>query len=123
MLKNNFSGVEPTPEQPTIAIWLSIMDIIRRNQQPYILNYPIPPNITMSDHGEMIRKRLTKKNPLCTLNNVIWKRANIFKPPTQAELNNGTVWEANLMDPLTTLLPQFDVGMTINGNVNKMLKL
>ena len=52
------SGVEPTPELPVIAIWLSVMDVIRRGQAPFILQYDLPPGITQADHGVQMKKSL-----------------------------------------------------------------
>ena len=101
-----FIGVEPTPELPVIAIWLALCDILRRRQQPFIYNYEVPPNITMRDHGRVIRYRVDKQNALCQTNGILWKRRNLFQTPSPGELARGDVWVVNLMDPLSSLLPQ-----------------
>ena len=56
--------------------------------------------------------RIERENPLCSTktlgpNGLIWRRPNIFKNPSAAQLRTF-VRQVNLMDPQQTLLPQFD---------------
>ena len=48
-------------------------------------------------------------NPLCCTKNLVWVRRNLFANPTAAELRRGRVRQVNLMAPLETDLPQFDL--------------
>ena len=53
-------------------------------------------------------KRLDKRNPLCTLNGLQFRRP-VFARPTVAEIRRGIIRTVNLLDPQQTHLPQFDV--------------
>ena len=41
---------------------------------------------------------------------LVWQRPDLYKVPTQNELNAGMIWWVNLLDPQETQLPQFDMG-------------
>ena len=45
------SGSQPTPELPTIAVWLDVMAVFRRNAKPYRMKYALAPGVTYADHG------------------------------------------------------------------------
>ena len=46
------SEVGPAPDQPGIAVWLSVIMLhIHDNGNPSRYTYPLPPNVTYSDHG------------------------------------------------------------------------
>ena len=80
-------------------------DILRRVQKPFRYRYPIPPGSTYFQHGLLFRGRIEQKNPFCNLNGLVWRRGNLFRPPTN---NEPWVTPVNVMDPNATLLPQFD---------------
>ena len=58
-------------------------------------------------HGEDIQDRIELENILCSTKGQVWNRQDIWKKPTQAEINLGNfgLRRANLMDPATTDLP------------------
>ena len=45
------SGSQPTPDLPTISVWLDVMAVFRRNAKPYSFKYPLAPGVTYADHG------------------------------------------------------------------------
>ena len=61
----------------------------------------------LSDNWNMIL-RIDKRNPLCSLNGLQFRR-QIFAKPTVAELNGGIVRRVNLLLPQQTGLPPFDM--------------
>ena len=124
--------VGPAPDQPGIAVWLSLIMLhIHDNGIPMKYVYPLPPQVTYAHHGRDVVRRImmvslqydgfvlciwfnfylavnVQLNLLDTRNAFNWAR-NIFDRPTQRELvqNNGIVSVGNLMDPVFTGLPPF----------------
>ena len=103
------SGVQPTPDLPTISIWLDVMCVLRRLYAPFCLQYGLAPGVTYSDHGRDLLFRLTKENVLCTSKGLVFNRQNIFALVTNGELQNGSVRFADLMNPRQTELPSLTV--------------
>ena len=99
------SGVQPTPDLPTIHVWLDVMCVLRRLMTPYYLQYPLAPGVTYSDHGQDLRDRLPKENVLCSTKGLGFIRPDPYALVRQGELNNGTVRMANLFDRNQTGLP------------------
>ena len=101
-------GRGPTPDLPIIHEILSVIAlIIRETYKPFLLTYELPLNVTYAMHGADIRDRIEQENMLCFTKQHVWNRQDIWKKPTQAELNRGNfgLRRANLMDPTTTDLP------------------
>ena len=103
------SRVQPTPDLPSIAIYLDVMAVFRRTSTPYVLKYGLAPGVSYGDHGRDLLTRLTKENVLCTTKNVGFLRPNIFNLVTNRELTSGTVRMANLLDQTETLLPTLTI--------------
>lgn len=99
------SGVQPTPDLPSIHVWLDVMCVLRRLMTPYYLQYPLAPGVTYSDHGQDMRDRMPKENVLCSTKGLGFLRADPYALVRQGELNNGTVRMANLYDRNQTGLP------------------
>ena len=72
------SRVQPTPDLPSIAIYLDVMAVFRRNRAPYRLKYELAPGVTYSDHGRDLLYRLNKENQLCSTKGLVYNRPNIF---------------------------------------------
>ena len=99
------SGVQPTPDQPEISIWLDVMCVLWRLCTPYSLQYGLVPGVSYADHGRDLLMRLTKENSLCGTKGLVFNRPNMFALVTNREILNGSVTMANLMDPRQTELP------------------
>ena len=65
------SRVQPTPDLPSIAIYLDVMAVFRRNRAPYRLKYELAPGVTYIDHGRDLLYRLNKENQLCTTKGLV----------------------------------------------------
>ena len=99
------SGSPPTPDLPTVSVWLDVMAVLRRDAKPYRLSYPLVPGVSYADHGRDLLARLTKENVLCSTKGLQFVRQDIFANVTNRELQNGTVRMANLLDLTQTELP------------------
>ena len=53
------SGTMPTPDLPSISIWLDVTAVLRREFKPHQLTYRLPPGVSYSDHGRDLRLRYT----------------------------------------------------------------
>ena len=111
------SHVQPTPDLPSIGIYLDVMAVLRRFSKPYTLKYPLVPGVSYADHGRDLRFRLTKENVLCSTKGLGFLRRDIFAAVTPRELNTGAVRLANLLDQTQTELPTMTeaglMGMTL----------
>ena len=76
--------------------------------KPYLYSYQLPPGMSYAEAGRLKLQRIDKRNPLCCLNGLRFRR-QIFARPTVAELGGGLLRRVNLLDPQQTLLPQFDM--------------
>ena len=73
--------------------------------KPYLLKYILAPGVTYSDHGRDTLLRLMKENVLCSTKDLIFQRPDLYRLVTDAEIRNGTVRLANLLDQTQTELP------------------
>ena len=48
---NMASGSPPTPDLPSIQVYLDVMAVFRRNAKPYHMKYSLAPGVTYADHG------------------------------------------------------------------------
>lgn len=97
--------VQPTPDLPSIAVYLDVMAVFRRSATPYYLKYDLVPGVSYSDHGRDLLFRMRKENVLCTTKGLGFNRPNIFALVRNGELAAGTVRLVNLLDQSQTELP------------------
>ena len=100
------SGSPPTPDLPSIAVWLDVMAVFRRDATPYRMQYPLAPGVTYADHGRDLLARITRENQLCTTKGLVYDRPDLFANVTNRELATGSVRMINLMNIAETELPQ-----------------
>ena len=81
------SGTQPTPHLPVIAIWLDIIDVLRRMGTPYHMKYELANGVSYSDHGRDLLSRLTKENALCCSKGLVYNRPNPFALVTNRDLS------------------------------------
>jgi hypothetical protein len=99
------SGVQPTPDQPVIAIWLDVMAVFRRLFMPYSMKYGLAAGVSYADHGRDLLHRLLKENVLCSTKSLGFLRPNLYALVQNAEILNGSVRVADLLDQTDTELP------------------
>ena len=90
-------NIPPFENQPVIFIWLCIGDIIIRNYTAGF-RHTYPTVDTYRQHGQDIRSRIDKENPLSEFSGITWSRTNIFKKPTQQELRRRQVTRVDLIN-------------------------
>ena len=95
--------------QPSIYVWLSVGDVIIRNFTAGF-QHTYRTVDTFQQHGQDLRSRIVKENPLSDFSGITWRRPNIFKKPTVAELRAGNVTQVDILNSNQTGM----VGITMD---------
>ena len=84
----NSCGIPGYESQTVLAVWLQIGDsLLYHYGTPLTLKYPTAD--TYLDHGNDMRFRMEKENPMSEFSRIIWSRNDIYKKPARNEQTIG----------------------------------